>query len=312
MLHHREKCAGKPLFSVSPTYQIRKSYDSTEDIEFDFWGAGKTGCYENLSDQSSGSNIELQAQDSIVGESSGAYSSSSWKISTTRKVDYESYPLLPHNHHYSNLSPKSRKEAIAEGRMQLMEMVQDMPESCYELSLKDIVDEQNILEDVKEGSVIEESTEPQIKKQKKKKKKKKGISKAGQVSRIQSMDSETFLLKMFFPIPQSLKKKAKAGNSLQVSPMPSFECTTHHTKKEWWMKKFFVAGESKRSRANCMNGSNRSRNSSTSRYLSNFTKMFKRCGGGGGGVIHSPMEMIKQTLVSNLFVRSAGVENKYN
>lgn len=41
---------------------------------------------------------------------------------------------------YESLSPRSRTEAIVRGQMELMEMVKSMPESCYELSLKDLVE----------------------------------------------------------------------------------------------------------------------------------------------------------------------------
>ncbi|PKI54465.1 hypothetical protein CRG98_025148 [Punica granatum] len=41
---------------------------------------------------------------------------------------------------YAAMSPRSRTEAIARGQMELMEMVKDMPESSYELSLKDLVE----------------------------------------------------------------------------------------------------------------------------------------------------------------------------
>jgi len=128
-----------------------------------------------------------------------------------------------------------------------MEMIQDMPESCYELSLRDIVDEQHV-----EETGIRSETEPQIKKKKK--------IKARQMSRISSMESETFLLKMFFPSSLSFKKKSKAaGNCSNVSPRPSPDGAKHSISKEWWMSRFFLAGENKRSRGN-------SRNSSTSSH----------------------------------------------
>lgn len=133
-----------------------------------------------------------------------------------------------------------------------MEMIQDMPESCYELSLRDIVDEQHV-----EEAGFRSKTEPQIKKKKKK-------IKARQMSRISSMESETFLLKMFFPSSLSFKKKSKAaGSCSNVSPRPSPEGTKLSINKEWWMSRFFLAGENKRSRGS-------SRNSSTSRYLFNL------------------------------------------
>ncbi|CAN1801646.1 hypothetical protein LINPERHAP1_LOCUS23048 [Linum perenne] len=44
--------------------------------------------------------------------------------------------------HYRSLSPAARTQAIARGQRELMEMVSRMPEGCYELSLKDLVEHQ--------------------------------------------------------------------------------------------------------------------------------------------------------------------------
>lgn len=269
MLNHRQGFAGKPLYSSSPKYQIQSSHDSTGDIEFDFWGVhdSDTMYNENFSDQF-GTEIEFQVQASLVQEGLGGVVNSLhlWKRNSSKKVQYESSPLLPHDHHPSNLSPTSRRKVIADGRKQLMEMVKDMPESSYELSLKDLVNEQHGLEEVQEGPV--ESQEDQPKKQKKNTKK--GIKKVRQLSRIESLESETFLLKMFFPTSLSFKKKTKEGKSSKLSPSPSFEDTKDHIDKEWWLKRFFVTGENKRSRENSRNGSTSSSNSSTSRYLFNL------------------------------------------
>lgn len=269
MLDHRQGFAGKPLYSSSPKYQIQSSHDSTGDIEFDFWGVhdSDTMYNENFSDQF-GTEIEFQVQASLVQEGLGGVVNSLhlWKRNSSKKVQYESSPLLPHDHHPSNLSPTSRRKVIADGRKQLMEMVKDMPESSYELSLKDLVNEQHGLEEVQEGPV--ESQEDQPKKQKKNTKK--GIKKVRQLSRIESLESETFLLKMFFPTSLSFKKKTKEGKSSKLSLSPSFEDTKDRIDKEWWLKRFFVTGENKRSRENSRNGSTSSSNSSTSRYLFNL------------------------------------------
>lgn len=269
MLNHRQGFAGKPLYSSSPKYQIQSSHDSTGDIEFDFWGVhdSDTMYNENFSDQF-GTEIEFQVQASLVQEGLGGVVNSLplWKRNSSKKVQYESSPLLPHDHHPSNLSPTSRRKVIADGRKQLMEMVKDMPESSYELSLKDLVNEQHGLEEVQEGPV--ESQEDQPKKQKKNTKK--GIKKVRQLSRIESLESETFLLKMFFPTSLSFKKKTKEGKSSKLSLSPSFEDTKDRIDKEWWLKRFFVTGENKRSRENSRNGSTSSSNSSTSRYLFNL------------------------------------------
>ncbi|KAL7155801.1 hypothetical protein ABFS83_03G099900 [Erythranthe nasuta] len=51
-----------------------------------------------------------------------------------------SHPLLRRHSHRRSLSEKSRAETIARGQWELMEMVRNMPESSYELSLKDLVE----------------------------------------------------------------------------------------------------------------------------------------------------------------------------
>ncbi|KAF3973897.1 hypothetical protein CMV_002716 [Castanea mollissima] len=195
MLDHRQGFTGKPLHSSSPKYQIQSSHDSTGDIEFDFWGVhdSDTMYNENFSDQF-GTEIEFQVQASLVQEGLGGYSLPLWKRNSSKRVQYESSPLLPHNHHPSNLSPTSRRKIIADGRKQLMEMVKDMPESSYELSLKDLVDEQHSLEEVQEGPVesgshYETGAEDQAKKQKKNTKK--GIKKERikEVEKIAGMEA---------------------------------------------------------------------------------------------------------------------------
>lgn len=111
-----------------------------------------------------------------------------------------------------------------------MEMIRNMPESCYELSLKDIVDEQQGMQKAREDTDVDEKkfhfqTQAQIRKQKKKK----ITYKTRQISRTSSMESETFRIKMFFPTFLCSKKKTKAaGNCSKVSPKPPFEGPENH------------------------------------------------------------------------------------
>lgn len=72
--------------------------------------------------------------------------------------DDESDVFSPRLWNYNNetLSPKSRIQAIARGQREMMEMVRNMPESSYELSLKDLVEKQRVVED---GEEIEIETE---------------------------------------------------------------------------------------------------------------------------------------------------------
>lgn len=109
-----------------------------------------------------------------------------------------------------------------------MKMIHNMPESCYELSLKDIVDEKHCLQEVGEKIVIHDrcfhlDTEAQVEKHKKKK----INSKTGQLLRIGSMENEAFLIKLFFPISLGSNKKAKAVNRSKVSGLSSKQSEKH-------------------------------------------------------------------------------------
>ncbi|KAH7520945.1 hypothetical protein FEM48_Zijuj08G0199500 [Ziziphus jujuba var. spinosa] len=216
---------------------------SREDEEFDFCIARESICIENFSDHISsggGGELECQAQDSF-----GAYSSPFQESNNMTNIT-DSSPLLPYNHHYCNLSPASaRRGLILESRRELMEMIHNIPESCYELSLKDIVDQQHGLqEDAAKESVIEDrsfhfDTEAQIRKQKRKKK----SFKTGQLSRIESMEDKTFLIKMFFPItPLSSNKKGKQLSRSKVTSRSSPKrADQNHKNKKIWTLRFIIA-----------------------------------------------------------------------
>ncbi|XP_050373319.1 uncharacterized protein LOC126790970 [Argentina anserina] len=196
-----------PRNQLYVTCHVHSRHESAEDKEFGFRSAW-----------------EFQAQ-ACLEEDLGVHSPRLWETNTK----YESSPLLPQNHHYSDLSPTSRRRVILEGRNELMQTIQDMPESCYELSLRDIVDEeQQGMQKAGKGTDVEEKSfdfnaQARIRNQKK-------ITayKTRQISRTSSMESETFLIKMFFPTFLGLKKKAKAaGNCSKVSPRPTFGPENH-------------------------------------------------------------------------------------
>ncbi|XP_065848167.1 uncharacterized protein [Euphorbia lathyris] len=153
----------------------------------------------------------------------------------------------------------SRAEAIAKGQKELMEMVSKMPEGCYELSLRDIV-EQTVVDPVKE-----------VKDQKNNKK--------VQMSRSGSIDNHHnggFLLKMVFPISlgSTKKKKTKTKNissksnsnsnsgmnmSGRVSPRPLLvDGSTTTTADEWWKNRFSEAEESESGGLSSNSGSSKS------------------------------------------------------
>ncbi|KAL3728997.1 hypothetical protein ACJRO7_033570 [Eucalyptus globulus] len=133
-----------------------------------------------------------------------------WKhgnMSVRVAKDVDTSPLLPLDHHYSNLSPLLTTQRIEEGRREMMEMIQNIPESSYELSFKNIVHEQLSLQSNK----------------KQKRKKRKKVTKAAshqhhQVSRCNCMETRTFLIKIRSQIsPRMLFEGPDQRNSDMVS-----------------------------------------------------------------------------------------------
>ncbi|KAG2268962.1 hypothetical protein Bca52824_063517 [Brassica carinata] len=100
---------------------------------------------------------------------------------------------------YSSLSPDSKAQAIARGQRELMEMVSKMPESCYELSLKDIVEarghdenDRKIFDELTQRtSKVVRKTKSERYEQKKKKRKGKDSVKDSQVSPRPSISDES-------------------------------------------------------------------------------------------------------------------------
>lgn len=156
--------------------------------------------------------------------------------------------MLPSNHRYSNLSRAVRIKAIEEGRKELMEMIHNMPESGYELSLKDIVDEERIADEVEEELILEDRnslSETEVQTNKQKKKKKKSI-KSGKISRSASMDNEAFLLKIFFPSTRGSKRQVHTRKCSKISPKPSGVGSENCIYKRWSIKRIVVSREGKK------------------------------------------------------------------
>ncbi|WJX40283.1 hypothetical protein P8452_27775 [Trifolium repens] len=170
--------------------------------------------------------------------------------------------------HYRSLSSVSRTEAIVKGQKELMEMVQNMPESNYELSLKDLVEHHHRVVNTREENT-EEEEEKKMKKNlsgkkvdnnNNNKKKMIEVKKNGKIDR-----DGGFYLKVglpFFNLGSKEKKKKKKES--KVSPRPSIS-DGYVKEKEWWKKSNHpsVYKESDDSAASSMN-SNGSIKSSTS------------------------------------------------
>lgn len=237
-------------------------------MDFGFLASRKTRNHGSF-----GSEIEFQPQ--ICAEDGvGASSPPLWnRKNMSESTRNETSHLLPHDHCFSHLSRASQLERIADGRRELMEMVKNMSESTYELSLKDIVDEQHTSqEDEEEGSVEDRSTsfnsEIELLQQRSKTKRKN--IKSPWITRSASMEKEVFLLKMFFPTSLGMKRKPAVGNGSKVSQKSLCDNPEDNVDKEWWKKRFLGAGQGKNSGKNSIwgsSGSSSRSNSNKSRYF---------------------------------------------
>lgn len=174
-------------------------------------------------------------QESTMGiddSGSGVCTPPLWKSSPS------SQPLLSH-HIHTSLSPNSRVQAIARGQRELMEMVKSMPESSYELSLKDLVEShrmgnQERLEDSRSIKL-----QGRVKRQESKRDDNKNVS----------FQDKGLFIKMVLPF--SLKKSSKKKIGGRVSPKPEGE-------RDWWKKnKFTGSSDSDRSKTSVDSGSSR-------------------------------------------------------
>ncbi|XP_047306909.1 uncharacterized protein LOC124910322 [Impatiens glandulifera] len=188
----------------------------------------------------------------IPGEPTGIFSPPLWKKTTLSQTH-----MQPQSHRSNNLrsqNPTARSQAIARGQWELMEMVKNMPESCYELSLKDLVENPRVKE--------QECLVPEKIQGKKIGKKVKLVS----IGNIDNCKNGGLFLKLVFPISfgGSKKRKKKKTNS-KSSPEPeNWEKSSKDgggLEREWWWKKRFSAsGESESDGSRSSHTGNRSRN----------------------------------------------------
>lgn len=199
---------------------------------------------------------EFRTESKDVADESGICSPPLWKTSPPTSPQHGG-----RNHHYRSLSPASRTQAIVRGQRELMEMVKNMPESNYELSLKDLVEHQRV--DARREKSVEERSF----------RKDGGGRKVARVKRSGGKVDHHgggFYLKMVLP-PFSLwskdkkKKKMKKKNetlvngSSKVSPKPSSGFD-----KEWWKKSPSAFRESDSGASSINSGSMKSTGSSSS------------------------------------------------
>ncbi|MBA0585536.1 hypothetical protein Gorai_016309 [Gossypium raimondii] len=243
---------------------------------------------QNYANYSSWNTLEgrFEAETLMADDESGISSPPLWKSS----------PQHENNVNYRCLSPSSRAQAIARGQKELMEMVSKMPESCYELSLKDLVEHQPVVVvEPKQESFAQGRGSNSI--DERKYKNEKQNSQKQQLSRSGSLvDNGGFLLKMVFPVSLGSKKKKKMkkntskkndpntnGNS-KVSPKPTVADASGKTvDKDWW-KKRSGSSESDSSGSTIKSGSTKSIRSSSSgsgrsyRSISTTSRRHRRSG----------------------------------
>ncbi|KAJ6817250.1 putative ena/VASP-like protein [Iris pallida] len=246
-----------------------------EDIKFGAW-----------SRKSSANNDREHGR--VGGEKSGAPSPEIWmagKLPTVRSS--EASPAgsrrFDEDRHISN---GSRAVSIAKYRQEMLDLVRDVPENSYELSLIDIVEPTKITEKVMETTAEDTSEEEtdnndNDKKKKKKEKKEKKKSKKGimrRVSRSESMESGGLMLKMFIPrMPVALGgKKHSFSKTGKVSPSkPSSvdgdkDCAEKkRVEGERWSKEFGERISSTGSSTSTSSSSNSTSSSTSSSSVSN-------------------------------------------
>ncbi|KAL9667759.1 hypothetical protein QQ045_002124 [Rhodiola kirilowii] len=127
---------------------------------------------------------------------------------------------------YSQLSAAEKARAVAKGQEELNEMVKNMPEPSYELSLKDIVEYNHRRVDENRQIGDHNNIDPLYKFRKEEIGKRKA---GGIMKRSGSVDDGKFLLKMFLPFDFKSKAEKKRivlnepnkHGGAKVSPRPS-------------------------------------------------------------------------------------------
>ncbi|XP_027338831.1 uncharacterized protein LOC113852686 [Abrus precatorius] len=198
----------------------------------------------------------------------------------------------PHRiHHFRSLSPTSRTQAIVNGQRELMEMVKNMPESNYELSLKDLVEQHHRVDARQDNAVEEERNLSAYKRE--------SVGRGSRTRKVEHMphvkrngniDRGGFYLKMVFPFSLGSKDKKKmkgkkkneslGNSSSKVTPKPDGS-TKGVVDKEWWKKSPSACRESDSGESSINSGSVKSSGSSSSSNSTTSRSNSRRENGGG-------------------------------
>ncbi|XP_028757681.1 uncharacterized protein LOC114716789 isoform X2 [Neltuma alba] len=208
-----------------------------------------------------GTGTRLATQSKEADDDSGICSPPLWRTSPPRSPQQR-------KNYYRSLSPASRTQAVARGQMELMEMVRNMPERTYELSLKDLVErpwvdarDENAADDRNPNGKRGQKRESNIRKMKK----------------GSNVDRGGFYLKMMFPASLGSKKKKKnessANGSSKVSPRHSLsEGSVKAADKDWWKKSLSASAKSDSGVSTINSGSVKSSGSNSGRSRNNSRK----------------------------------------
>lgn len=274
MLDPGTKLLGNCTRSSDHTGQGRT--DTCDSYEARNYGSRARKTAQHYTKYNSWNGVEVRLEpETKAGDDSGICSPPLWTTSPPRSPQHRA-------NHYRSLSARARTEAIARGQQELMEMVKNMPESSYELTLKDLV-EQPLVEAPRESLSDKKgkSDEALYKRDSSKK-----MSDTRTMARRSTgrIDSGGLYLKMGFPMPlayrKSIKKKEPLINtSAKVSPKPpapdgSAKCGVDN---EWWKKRFSASRDSESGRSSSNSGSmkssgSRSSSSSSSRSSGRYAK----------------------------------------
>ncbi|KAL6962288.1 hypothetical protein U1Q18_037245 [Sarracenia purpurea var. burkii] len=190
-----------------------------------------------------GGGVQFTASNTEDDHDPGDCSPPLWKTGPTINPVGSRFP----QNNYRFLSPNSRAQAIARGRRELMEMVKNMPESCYELSLKDLVEHPRLetrenAECLVEEKIRDKGSENQGGRVIKRQESRRNEMGKAKTTRNRSVEKSGLLLKMVFPVSfRSSTKKKNCGPSVcsRVSPKPeASEKSSKAVEKEWWKKRF--------------------------------------------------------------------------
>lgn len=233
------------MFDFNPQFSNNQNHNSSNNFNHH----GTYNKHRFNSNVSGGVQFSLETMEE---ENSGVCSPPLWRNNSP--------PDSPVRHtNHGVLSPASRAQAIARGKREIMEMVQNMPETSYELSLKDLVEQRNEFMDrsVDETQSMEENEERSILRGNYKKKgsvKRQESNKTGKivVRNGSTNHNKGLFINMFFPFSVGSKKKKTSittslsfgKDSIKYSPKPELFDKSGGDRRDWWWKKYTGSGDS--------------------------------------------------------------------